>query len=58
MYICVMFQVNKSTIDFWRNLKLTWQQCADLPDKCWASSVAELNGKVYATIMDVANAFI
>ena len=52
-----MFQVNKSTIDFWRNLKLTWQQCANLPDKCWASSVAELNGKVYTAIMDVANPF-
>ena len=52
-----MFQVNKSTINFWRNLKLTWQQCANLPDKCQASSVAELNGKVYVSIVNVANAF-
>ena len=29
------------------SLKLTWQQCADLPQKCWVSSVAELDGKVY-----------
>ena len=45
-----MFQVNKSSSDFWNNLKLTWQQCADLPLKCWVQSVAELNGKVYAAV--------
>ena len=27
----------------------TWQQCADLPRKCFASSVAELDGKVYVS---------
>ena len=43
------FQVNKSSSDFWNTLKLTWQQCADLPDKCWATSVAELDGKVYVS---------
>ena len=47
-----MFQVNKSSSDFWNNLKLTWQQCADLPSKYWATSVAELDGKVYVTITD------
>ena len=41
------FQVNKSSSDFWNNLKVTWQQCADLPRKCWPLSVAELDGKVY-----------
>ena len=41
------FQVNKSSSDFWNNLKVTWQQCADLPMKCWAISVTELDGKVY-----------
>ena len=45
-----MFQVNKSSSDFWNNLKLTWQQCADLPEKYWATSVAELDGKVYVTV--------
>ena len=45
-----MFQVNKSSSDFWNNLKVTWQQCADLPNKCWAISVAELDGKVYVTV--------
>ena len=49
---CVMFQVNKSSSDFWNSLKLTWQQCADLPSKYSASCVAELDGKVYATISD------
>ena len=44
-----MFQVNKSSSDFWNNLKVTWQQCADLPYKCWVTSVAELDGKVYVT---------
>ena len=47
-----MFQVNKSSSDFWNSLKLTWQQCADLPAKYFATSVAELNGRVYVTIRD------
>ena len=47
-----MFQVNKSSSDFWNSLKVTWQQCADLPYKLWATSVAELDGKVYATNLD------
>ena len=28
---------------------MTWQQCADLPEKIWANSVAVLNNKVYIT---------
>jgi len=44
-----MFQVNKSSSDFWNSLKLTWQQCAEVTLKCWAESIAELNGKVYVT---------
>ena len=47
-----MFQVNKSSSDFWNSLKLTWQKCADLPSKYWATSVAELDGRVYVTIAD------
>ena len=43
------FQVNKSSSDFWNNLNLRWQQCADLSVKFWASSVAELDGKVYVS---------
>ena len=46
-----MFQVNKSSSNFWNRLKLTWQQRADLPIKCWARSVAVLDGKVYAAMM-------
>ena len=45
--LCMYFQVNKSSSDFWNNLKVTWQQCADLPVKFWANSVAELDGKMY-----------
>ena len=44
-----MFQVNKSSSDFWNNLKLTWQQCDNLPAKYFVTSVAELDGKVYVT---------
>ena len=44
-----MFQVNKSSSDFWNSLKVTWQTC-DLPRKRWALSVAELGGKVYITV--------
>ena len=47
-----MLQVNKSSSDFWNNLKLTWQQCADLPSKYFSISVAELDGKVYVTTID------
>ena len=43
------FQVNKSSSDFWNNLKVAWQQCADLPEKCWVTAVAELDGKVYVS---------
>ena len=46
------FQVNKSSSDFWNNLKVTWQQCADLPGKCWVTAVAELQGNVYVTVSD------
>ena len=31
---------------------MTWQQCADLPEKCWATSVAELDGKVYVSAVN------
>ena len=41
--------MNKSSSDFWNNLKVTWEQCADLPGKYWANSVAELDGKVYVS---------
>ena len=41
------FQVSKSSTNFWNDLKLTWEQCTDLPVHCWTNSVAELDGKVY-----------
>ena len=47
-----MFQVNKSSSDFWNSLKLSWQPCADLSYKRWITSVAELDGKVFASTMD------
>ena len=46
-----MFQVNNSSNDFWNSLKLTWQECADLPYKRWTTSVAELDGKVFAATL-------
>ena len=46
-----MLQVNKSSSYFWNSLKLTWQQCADLASKYFATSVAELDGKVYAALL-------
>ena len=52
----MIFQVNKSSSDFWNSLKLTWQQCANLPHKCWATSVAELDGKVYVPIISSGGA--
>ena len=53
-----MFQVNKSSSDFWNSLKVTWQQCADLPYKCWANSVAELDGKVYVSVVGSEGAYL
>ena len=44
-----LVQVSKSSSDFWSNLQLTWEQCADFPADCWACSVAELDGKIYTT---------
>ena len=52
-----MFQVNKSSSDFWNSLKLTWQQCADLPSKYFATCVAELDGKVYVTTLGSRSAY-
>ena len=43
------FQINNRSTEFWNNLKLTWQQCADLPEKYWANSVTKLDSKVYIT---------
>ena len=54
-YVVISFsyiQVNKSSRDFWSNLNMIWEQCADVPCKCWVTSVAELDGNVYATILD------
>ena len=53
-----MFQVNKSSSDFWNSLKLTWQQWADLPEKCWANSLAELDGKVFATVSNSKGGYV
>ena len=53
-----MFQVNKSSSDFWNSLKATWQQCADLPSKCTATSVAELDGKVYVTVVSSKSSYV
>ena len=47
--IC-LFQVSKSSTDFWNNVNLTWNKCADLPVRCCATSVAELDGKVYVAV--------
>ena len=52
-----MFQVNKSSSDFWNNLNLTWQQCADLPPNCRAISVTELDGKVYVTTVSTKSGY-
>ena len=54
----MIFQVNKSSSDFWNRLKLTWQQYADLPRQCWVSSVVELDGKVYISMLHSRGAHI
>ena len=55
---CVMFQVNKSSSDFWNNLNLIWQQCVEFPSKHFATSVVEMDGKVYAAIIGSAGAYV
>ena len=47
----LFFKVSKSSSDFWNGLKLTWKKCADLPMKCFVTSVAELDGKAYVAVM-------
>ena len=47
----VIFQISKSSSDFWKSFDLTWKNCTDLPHKCWVISVVELDGKVYATML-------
>ena len=37
-------------MNFWSSIKLDWKQCTDLPLKCFVTSVAELEGKVYISI--------
>ena len=54
----MMFQVNKSSSDFWNSLKLTWQRCADLPLKHFATSVVELDGKVYIAVIGSASSYL
>ena len=44
------FQVSKRSTDFWNGLELSWKKCADLPVKCLAVSVAELDDKVYVSV--------
>ena len=39
-------------MDFWNNLEVTWQKCADLPGKLWVSSIAEMDGKVYVAVQN------
>ena len=48
----MIFQINTSSTAFWNSLKVTWQQCVGLPYKCWATSVAELDEKVYVINID------
>ena len=52
-----MFQVSNNSSDFHNNLKLTWRQCSKLPFKCFASSVAKLDEKVYAAMVHSTGAY-
>ena len=52
-----MFQVNKSSSDFWNSLKLKWHYCASLPLKYYVTSVATLDGKVYVAIQNSGGAY-
>ena len=47
-----MFQVNKSSSDFWNRINLIWQECIELPSWYFILSVAELDGKVYVAYRD------
>ena len=41
----------------WNNLDPKWQQCADLPCKCWVMSVTELDDKVYVSVASGEGAY-
>ena len=49
--------MNKSSRTFWNSLKLTWRQRVDLPCKCWAISVAELDGMVFTAMLTSGSAY-
>ena len=37
---------------------MTWEQCADLPEKCWLASVAQLDGMVYVTANSLSGGYV
>ena len=50
--------MSKSSADFWNTLELTWQKCADLLEKCWILSVAELDGMVFVSAKHKFNPYM
>ena len=52
MYVyAVIHQFNRSCNTFWRNFNKAWQQCPRMPEKCWVTSVTEMDGKVYVSAL-------
>ena len=46
-----MYQFNRSSSVFWNNFNQTWQQCPRTPEKCFVTSVTEMDGKVYVSAL-------
>ena len=54
--MCCHNQVKKNSTDFWKSLKQTWQEYADLPEKCLVQCTAEMDGRVYVKTSSIQSA--
>ena len=43
--------MNNGSSEFWNNHHLTWKPCADLPYTGWVLSAAELDGKIFISML-------
>ena len=43
--------MNKGSSEFWNNHYATWKPCADLPCSGWVLSVAELDGRIFTSML-------
>jgi len=56
---CGAYQIIKnSSYSIWKTCRITWKNSANLPVKCWITSIAELDGKVYVALSNVHSPYM